>query len=234
MIIDNGDPLWLDVLHLSVGGMLLESRSAVCPLGSLVALRLEHWAEGARDIPGRVVHAEPLPNGQHGIGVRFAGLSQEEQHVLACLFAEGPASHGAVSARALIAHHPKLGLFCAAHPYAFLVDGQGAEARLYPLVGTRDPSLWHCVLVGRGPFCDVCIPDPRLSKQHASFERRPNSGAYLVIDRGSSNGTRVGNQPLIPGQPVPITSGAPLNLGGFALSFLSARDVFALNGGGAR
>jgi DNA-binding SARP family transcriptional activator len=46
--------------------------------------------------------------------------------------------------------------------------------------------------VGRHPDCDVVLSDPKVSRRHA--EVRPVQGGYDLVDLGSSNGTRVGEQ----------------------------------------
>jgi DNA-binding SARP family transcriptional activator len=46
--------------------------------------------------------------------------------------------------------------------------------------------------VGRHPECDVVLADPKVSRRHA--ELRPVSGGYDLVDLGSSNGTRVGDE----------------------------------------
>lgn len=47
-------------------------------------------------------------------------------------------------------------------------------------------------VVGRHPGCDVVLADPRISRRHA--EVRPVVGGYELVDLGSSNGTRVGDE----------------------------------------
>ncbi len=44
--------------------------------------------------------------------------------------------------------------------------------------------------VGRGEDCGVCLPDPTISSHHCTLQRTPD-GRYLLIDQGSTNGTRV-------------------------------------------
>jgi hypothetical protein len=61
--------------------------------------------------------------------------------------------------------------------------------------------------VGRHPECDIVIPTPGTSRQHAEFEFR--DGAWVVNDLNSGNGTFVNNvrvrtQPLAPGDEVRI------------------------------
>lgn len=46
-------------------------------------------------------------------------------------------------------------------------------------------------VVGRHPECDVVLADPRISRRHA--EVRPVVGGYELVDLGSSNGTRIGD-----------------------------------------
>lgn len=48
------------------------------------------------------------------------------------------------------------------------------------------------VSIGRHPDCDVTLIDSAVSRQHA--EIRPALGRFLLIDQGSSNGTRVGGE----------------------------------------
>ncbi len=45
--------------------------------------------------------------------------------------------------------------------------------------------------IGRHPDCDVVLSDPLVSRRHA--ELRPVRGGYDLVDLGSSNGTRVGD-----------------------------------------
>ncbi|MFN8169435.1 MAG: BTAD domain-containing putative transcriptional regulator [Candidatus Nanopelagicales bacterium] len=45
--------------------------------------------------------------------------------------------------------------------------------------------------IGRHPDCDVVLSDPSVSRRHA--ELRPVHGGYDLVDLGSSNGTRVGD-----------------------------------------
>ena len=45
------------------------------------------------------------------------------------------------------------------------------------------------VTVGRLPECDVVLSDPNVSRRHAEVRRRGND--FIVVDLGSTNGTRV-------------------------------------------
>lgn len=49
------------------------------------------------------------------------------------------------------------------------------------------------VLVGRGPDCDIILPERRISRHHARIERTAD-GHYLLHDLGSKNGTWVNGE----------------------------------------
>jgi SARP family transcriptional regulator, regulator of embCAB operon len=47
-------------------------------------------------------------------------------------------------------------------------------------------------VIGRHPECQVVLADPEASRRHA--EVRPIPGGYVLVDLGSTNGTRVGEE----------------------------------------
>jgi hypothetical protein len=48
------------------------------------------------------------------------------------------------------------------------------------------------VTIGRLPDCDIILSDPNVSRRHAQVRRAEDGGgSYLVIDLGSTNGTKV-------------------------------------------
>jgi hypothetical protein len=59
----------------------------------------------------------------------------------------------------------------------FLEDGRRVEIGETPLV------------IGRMPECDVALSDPNVSRRHAEVRRQGNG--FVVVDLGSTNGTRV-------------------------------------------
>jgi hypothetical protein len=88
--------------------------------------------------------------------------------------------------------------------------------RVFPLDGPR-------LLVGRrsesrGIHPDIDLSgapeDPGISRAHAMFEQMPD-GAYAVLDPGSTNGTRLNDEPepIEPGQPVPLRDGDRVYVG---------------------
>lgn len=52
-------------------------------------------------------------------------------------------------------------------------------------------DLYTC---GRVEDRDICIADPTISTHHCDFVKQ--DGSYIIIDRGSTNGTRVNNIPI--------------------------------------
>jgi hypothetical protein len=58
-----------------------------------------------------------------------------------------------------------------------------------PLQGERWMILRDQFLIGRGPECDIVVPDRQISRQHARIRR--TSDGIQVEDLGSKNGTHV-------------------------------------------
>ena len=78
----------------------------------------------------------------------------------------------------------------------FLVASQMQEAPGGAAVGSlslpdgrRVPIGEEPVSIGRLPECDVILSDPNVSRRHAEVRRRGNE--FVVVDLGSTNGTRV-------------------------------------------
>jgi Protein of unknown function (DUF3662)/Inner membrane component of T3SS, cytoplasmic domain len=69
-----------------------------------------------------------------------------------------------------------------------LAEG-GPVAGLVLADGTRFDLDDRPVTVGRGPDCDLVLADPTVSKHH--FELRPRGTDVVLVDLGSTNGTRV-------------------------------------------
>jgi hypothetical protein len=66
--------------------------------------------------------------------------------------------------------------------------GTGAGSLVLP-TGDRVPLGEETIAVGRLPESTIVLADPNVSRQHA--EIRPRGTTYVVIDLGSTNGTRV-------------------------------------------
>lgn len=55
--------------------------------------------------------------------------------------------------------------------------------------GTRVAIGDDAISIGRLPECDVVLADPNVSRRHAEVRR--SDGGFVVVDLGSTNGTRV-------------------------------------------
>jgi hypothetical protein len=62
-------------------------------------------------------------------------------------------------------------------------------AQTGPLQGERWVLQRERLLIGRGPECDIVVPDRQISRQHARISRTPDG--VRVEDLGSKNGTHV-------------------------------------------
>ncbi len=78
-----------------------------------------------------------------------------------------------------------------------LADGSGGRA---------------IAIIGRLPACDIVLPYPQVSGRHSSVMRSPD-GSLLVSDLGSTNGTYVNGQRLVPGTQVPVRPGTKIFVG---------------------
>jgi pSer/pThr/pTyr-binding forkhead associated (FHA) protein len=67
------------------------------------------------------------------------------------------------------------------------------------------------VVIGRGPGCDVRLPDPSVSHRHASVRRQGRE--WVLVDEGSTNGTFVGGVRLAKGSPRPVKTGDLVRVG---------------------
>ena len=67
-------------------------------------------------------------------------------------------------------------------------------------------------IVGRLPTCDIVLPYPQVSSRHTSVMRAPD-GTLIVGDLGSTNGTYVNGQRLVPGQTVAVAPKTKIFIG---------------------
>ncbi len=70
--------------------------------------------------------------------------------------------------------------------------------------------------IGREPGNNLVLQDPLSSRHHAKIFRIPDAGGnvqYQLIDLGSSNGTFIGGQRIIPHQPFLLSRGEVIKIG---------------------
>lgn len=72
------------------------------------------------------------------------------------------------------------------------------------------------IVIGRLGSADVQLPHAAVSATHASI-RTQNAG-YVLIDDGSTNGTRVNENPVVAGRPKPLRTQDTIDIGGYRLT----------------
>jgi two-component system, NtrC family, response regulator AtoC len=88
-------------------------------------------------------------------------------------------------------------------PLCLVVLGEGLDAT-HPLPADG------VVTIGRSEDADIRIDHASVSRRHAAITL---GSAPAIEDLGSSNGTRAGDDLLVPGTPAPIAIGEPIDVG---------------------
>lgn len=99
------------------------------------------------------------------------------------------------------------------------VPAERAATRPRLVLSTADgertvPLDARVTVLGRGAEADVQLSDTGVSRLHAEVRVEP--GSYVVVDRGSTNGTRVNGRPV---STALLTDGDVIELGGSRLVF---------------
>ncbi len=84
-----------------------------------------------------------------------------------------------------------------------LIDGS-VEPQIYPL---NKPKL----VLGSGETCDVIVSSPNVSRKHLIIVTEGDT--FHVIDQGSTNGSFINEERLVPGRRTEFTSFFPVRLG---------------------
>jgi hypothetical protein len=78
--------------------------------------------------------------------------------------------------------------------------------------------------VGRSPKCDLVLQHPTVSKAHAAFRREGDQ--FIIVDKGSRNGTFVNGERLPPnGKSGPVDSRQTVRFGSVALTYVEPTHV---------
>ncbi len=72
------------------------------------------------------------------------------------------------------------------------------------------------IVIGRSRSADVQLPHAAVSATHASIHEQ--DAGYVLVDEGSTNGTRVNDVRVVPGRPKLLRNNDLLDLGGYRLS----------------
>lgn len=76
------------------------------------------------------------------------------------------------------------------------------------------------VIIGRAPESNLVLSDQNVSRRHAELRVEPEG--LLITDLGSSNGTAVDGERLLPHQPHLLRPGARIQIGPFVLTYDSS------------
>ncbi|MDH3199677.1 MAG: FHA domain-containing protein [Myxococcales bacterium] len=72
------------------------------------------------------------------------------------------------------------------------------------------------IVIGRSRSADVQLPHLAVSATHATI--RTEDIGYILIDEGSTNGTRVNETPVVAGRPKPLRMQDTIDIGGYQLT----------------
>lgn len=72
--------------------------------------------------------------------------------------------------------------------------------------------------VGRADDCDICISTPTVSGHHCTLVKL-DDGSYAIEDLGSTNGSKVNDQLLEPGNAVKLKNGDIFQIGNVEILF---------------
>ncbi|HET6417971.1 MAG TPA: FHA domain-containing protein [Polyangiales bacterium] len=90
-----------------------------------------------------------------------------------------------------------------------LWTGADASALVYEFTQSR-------IVIGRSRSADVQLPHAAVSGSHAII--REQDAGYVLVDEGSTNGTRINEVLVVPGRPKTLRSRDLVDLGGYRLS----------------
>lgn len=86
--------------------------------------------------------------------------------------------------------------------------------------GEQWPLKGEVVRIGRGPTNDLTLlDDPKISRSHAELRNR--DGQWVLLDLGSSNGTKVNNRRI---EQHPLRAGDRIQVGGTTIVFAAGED----------
>ena len=72
------------------------------------------------------------------------------------------------------------------------------------------------IVIGRSRSADVQLPHAAVSGTHASI--REQEAGYVLVDEGSTNGTRINEIRVVPGRPKTLRNHDVVDLGGYRLT----------------
>jgi len=112
---------------------------------------------------------------------------------------------------------------------SIMMDRKLERERYVPMCLGPNSSKKAPIRIGRSTSTDVVVNDYTVSKEHAWFaamyfpDRAPR---YLLMDRGSTNGTFVGGKRVPANARLEVKSGDKVVVGRMAFVFLSPQDFY--------
>lgn len=102
--------------------------------------------------------------------------------------------------------------------------------RLEVLVDSEGPKIFPLskpkIVIGSSESCDIILPTKDISRKHLIVV--VEGDRYFVVDQGSSNGSYLNEERLVPGRKVEFTSFFPVRLGtGVLITLLSDEEAAA-------
>lgn len=104
-------------------------------------------------------------------------------------------------------------------PFPVAPGDAGRVRVIYAQQGQQPGFVWvdrEVLLMGREPNLDIVLDGPRVSRQHARLDYGFD-GRYWLVDLGSTNGTMLGGQQLLPHTPIEWRPGQVVRVGDFWL-----------------
>jgi diguanylate cyclase (GGDEF)-like protein len=95
-----------------------------------------------------------------------------------------------------------------------------------PSLGRRWPLDRDEIVVGREGDCDVMVPIDTVSRRHCQVRQRGD--AVFLTDLGSTNGTALNDEALVPNEEFALRSGDRIRVGSAIFRFLRGSDVESL------
>ena len=97
---------------------------------------------------------------------------------------------------------------------------------LFALVGPLAGSIFELsvpdVRIGRWRDNEICIPSRQVSKRHCSV-RRDSGGRFLLVDHGSTNGTRVNDRDVPSNSRTVLATGDTITICDSVMMFVNPR-----------
>lgn len=218
----------LTVTSLSLEGAFV-LRAPPCSVATALTLSFADQPAHVPPFGGTVVSQRF--GAQPGNEVRFDTLVESQIALLTMRYCRPPSVSGGLTLGFLAKNAPHdRDEFAALHPYPFLVRGDviRADVAVYAVRNPQvSPEKICPIHLGRDPSSDIFIDDAWVSRHHALFERLEGSVDYVIVDKGSRNGTRIDNVVCPPMSSTKVRFGARVSFGDLPLMFFSAAGLFA-------